>query len=502
MKNLLEIVAKLNKEEKRHFRLYLHRIKGIEGDNKVEQLFDFINQKKVENEEELCKLLYPGQGKNAYYRLKNRLFDDLERSLLLLHGNMSDRIAIMSQISISEIYIYKSLYKEAFELLRHAERKAVKADYNDLLTTIYALIVKMAFQYDNIDLQTYIQKQLQNLERYQTMLQTDHLIKTLSYRLMKTNFDTRDTQIGETLSEIQQQLSIRPELMNSPKMQLDISNVIRRSLLQKQDYAALETYLITNFEELEQKQVFKKETHAHKIVAIVWIINTLQKTRKFGQMSTYTQLLHDALLAYNKLYYDKYVWTYYQCIVTQYFYDHKPEQAIVLLETLAKESHHSDGSLYYDTFVHANLAVLYFCTGNVRKAMSSLTPLLLKESFGKQSVELQLRFCILEIVLHFENEDFDFLDYKINETRNTFRDLLHQDSYKRETDFLKILKKCLNVSRPFSDTTVKKIIQQFIAQSPPFAPGSNEFISYQLWLKSKIEKINYYELVLNAVRLV
>ena len=45
MRNLFDIVGKLTKEEKRHFKLYLSRVK-LAGDkqHKAELLFDMVNR--------------------------------------------------------------------------------------------------------------------------------------------------------------------------------------------------------------------------------------------------------------------------------------------------------------------------------------------------------------------------------------------------------------------------------------------------------------------------
>ncbi len=505
MRNLFDIVGKLTKEEKRHFKLYLSRVK-LAGDkqHKAELLFDMVNRLTSKNQanplgdEVLSAKLYANGDKNSFYQLKNRLLGDLEKSLLLLHSDLSDRIGIMTRMAIAELYVYKSLYKEAFDLLRQAERKATKAGYYDLLATIYDLIVKIAFNYDSIDLETYMHKQLQNLAQYQTLLQTDHLIKTLSYRLIKSNFEARDADITQTLADIQQKLSIREDLLESPRMQLEIHNTVRRILLQKQDYVALESYLIETLREFEQGQIFKKDTHVHKIVTLVWILNTLIKNGRFSAMLTYTDQLLDALNAYGKLYYDKYIWTYYQCVVTQHFYSNQLDKATQLLENLAADTTHKDGALYYDTFVHANLSVIYYCQGQLRKAMSKLTPLLQKDTFGKQSAELQLRISLLELVLHYENNDFSYIDYKANDLRNTYKELLQQETHQRESDFLKLLRRCTNLAQPFNDAKMVRAIEQFIEQSPPFSPGSNEFINYRIWLSVKLNRKNYYTTLLAA----
>ena len=498
MRNIFDIIGRLTKEEKRYFKIYLKRIQSNQNGSRVLELYDLVNRKVYENDDDLSEYFYPKKSKNAYYRLKNRLLDDLEKSLLIQHSEQQERTQILQQISLAQIYAGKSLFKEAFGILKKIERKAYKSQYYDLLTAIYYEITTVAFEYEPINLEKYLQLQRQNMERYQQSLQTKQLIQHLSYRLIKANFEVRDEALNATLDEIKNQLSLQETFIESPKLQFEISNTIRRILLQKRDFEGLEAYLISNLRDFEAKKLYNKDSHLNKIISLVWIINTLSKNLKFKEVPPYIALLHDTLLAYNKLFYDRYIWTYYQCLITQYFYSNQLPEAIALLESLSDEQRQK-GVLYYDIFVRGNLSVIYFCQNDLSKSMTHIAPLFYKDTYNKLSVELQLRLSILELILHFENGDMNFIDYRINEIRSTFKKLLRQAAYLREANFLKILKRSVNKVRPFHQKNVIQLAQTFIEQSPPFGPGSNEFISYQLWLKSKLEKRDYYGVILEVV---
>ncbi len=499
MRNIFDIISKLSKEEKRSFKLFLKRANNYQEDNKVAQLFDFVNLGTCSTDEELAERLYPENNKNAYYRLKKRMIGDLESSLLILHADFDEQMTILNQLAIAKIYAHKSLFKDALSILQKAEKKALALDHFDLLTTIYNNITKMAFEYDEIDLQKYLDKQSQNLENYNGSLKISQLLHYLSYRLTKSNYDLRDEDISEKLAQLQKQLSIDEHLIQSPKIQLKISKCISKALLQKRDFKSLEQYLIANLKDFESKNIYK-QNHLEKIIVFVWIINTLFKNLKFVEAAIYAEQLHEALLAHQKRYYGKYIWTYYQCLVTQYFYSNQCLKAIELLEVLAAENTHK-GVLYYDLFVRLNLATIYLCCKQIDKAMTSIAPLFYKETFKSLSQELQLRLLIVEIILHYENKDFNFLDYKINDIRKSFRRLLKQDHYKREKNFIHIIKKAIRYPNPFKDKRILKLITAFSESSPPFEPGSNESVNYQLWLEAKINHKNYYQTILERVQL-
>ena len=192
------------------------------------------------------------------------------------------------------------------------------------------------------------------------------------------------------------------------------------------------------------------------------------------------------------------MWTYYQCLVTQYFYGDELEKARELLEHLTEEKR-PKGVPFYDIFIHLNLTGIYYCQGDLRQAMEHLARLFTKEIFNKLSKEVQLQLGMIEIILHFENDDIGFLAYKITEVRRSFKQLLKQDAFEKERSFLKIMRKCIAKNRPFQDKVILKNIEVFVQSVPKFELGSNEAINYQLWLQSKSSGVPYYKLVLKQV---
>ena len=83
MNLLQEVVLSLNKEESRFFKLFAGRT-NTKDERKDLLLFDFIKKSDPIDEDKIATKLY-GENKNAFYRLKNRLLTDLNKSLLLQH---------------------------------------------------------------------------------------------------------------------------------------------------------------------------------------------------------------------------------------------------------------------------------------------------------------------------------------------------------------------------------------------------------------------------------
>jgi tetratricopeptide (TPR) repeat protein len=274
---------------------------------------------------------------------------------------------------------------------------------------------------------------------------------------------------------------------------------VRDILLQKKDFKNLEHYLLASLKDFEKKKFFNKSTHIHKILVLSWIINTLSKNKKFAESLDYTERLHKALQEHNRLYYDKYIWTYYQSLVVNYSFSGRNRKAIELLEGLKGDPKYS-GIPFYNMFLYLNLAALYFCEGELSSAVLSLSKIIIKDVFNKLSKELQFHISVVEAILHYEQGDYDYVSHKLEEIVRSYKTLLKSEEYKREKDFLNILKGLVKGSRIGLNPKLLSKAEEFIRNSPEFEPGSNETINYTLWLESKLKNKKYYERVMESVK--
>ncbi len=501
MKHLTEIIRNLNKEEIRNYKIFANRIKHKKKKKrKIVQLFDYIKQGEYEeNDPELVKALFGEDNRNAYYRLKNRLLEDIQRSLLYLHFNVDEQVRIHNYMALAKLFSYKSLYRQAIYLLRKAERKAKKQEYYELLNLIYDQVIAICRNYDEIDPEPYIKKREENAKKYELVYQTNHLIAQLNYKLKQTNFSETDKNVLEQLDKIQDDLDITNELYQIPRIQLQIHECVRNKLLQQNELESLEIYLTNTLARFEEENFFSKSTHEDKIIILSWIIITLFRNNKFDKTPDYLEKLHKALQAYNNLYYDKYIWTYYQSLAFYHNLTNQNKKAIELLEELKKETKYA-GTNFYDIGLHINLALFYYCDNNLNKAIYNLSHLFTKDVYDKLSDPWKLSVSIVEIILHYEDNNIDYVVYNIKEIKRKFRSLLKTDAHKKDKAFLKILNKIIKYTAPYNNEKVTQPLHHFIEQYPSFSPGSNETINYSAWLKAKLNNEHYYNIILKKVQ--
>lgn len=133
--NLLLLIQSLSKAEKRAFRIFANRQSSIDEKLFI-QLFDYIENSKVFNEEELLKK-YPQIKKSQLSNIKANLYKQLLSSLRLLYRNKYEDIFIRELIDSARILHSKGMYTASLDMLEKAKKEA--CNINDFSLAYVAL---------------------------------------------------------------------------------------------------------------------------------------------------------------------------------------------------------------------------------------------------------------------------------------------------------------------------------------------------------------------------
>jgi len=491
-----EIIKSLSKEEARNFKLFEQRIRSDKYDKKLVKLYDLVRSGEYgANDIELVSIFYDETNRNAFYRLKHRLVQDIEKSLLLIHANKDSNISILNILMLARIFYFKPNYQLAYHYLQKAEKQAKNIEAYDMLCLIYSQFIELSKHYTAIDPQIYIDKKQDMENMLLEYKRIDYLLAKINHELNKTNFAGKNQALLDQLEELQKSVNLLPE-NQSPTVKLQIHKCVRECLLQKKDFANLEVYLNQSYYQFKSENIFTKSNHYEKITLLTWIINTFTKTRKFHKAFDFTQELEKALFAHNKLFYAKYVWTYYQSLTVLYSTSGNMDKAIELLEELKHNADAPKGVLYYDIFIYINLVKLYFNTSQFKKANNNLHVLLYQDKYRSLDKSIKLNLCITEIMIRMDMEDLQYAASRLREIKRKFHYQLNLSTYKREKEFIKILSKLLKSPKAQEKQSVRKHIQVFL-DSATYEVGSNNAINYKAWLYAKMTSRPYLEIILS-----
>ena len=201
MNILLEIINSLDKEEIRFYKLFAGRTNS--GDTRKDiLLFDFIKQNREEYDEQIISEELYKDNKNSFYQLKNRLYKDLNKSMMLQHMGKEKDIFILHFVLLSRIYKRKGKVELSFHYLKKAEKEAENIEAYELLSIIYSEILTLSYDMVSVNVEEYIEKKRANNEQLSWNQEIDLLLAAVLYKIKTAqNFSKNDESVNEILQK-------------------------------------------------------------------------------------------------------------------------------------------------------------------------------------------------------------------------------------------------------------------------------------------------------------
>jgi hypothetical protein len=488
MDHLAKLIRNLSKEQVRYYKLFAGRT-NHEHDRKDLKLFDAYRKAKDDepDEEELAKLLYPGAGKNPWYRLKNRLLSEVNKSLSTLHYEVVDFIHACHMMALYRYFSSRNMLQEARYYLRRAEKDAESIEHFELLDIVYSEYIKHSHETLNINPEFYIEKRRKNKGEQEAVRAIDDLLAVVSYRLKTTqNFATEENPVLDLLKSTIDDFIKDRDLKNSPVLRFRIYAAVSQILLQRHEYNSLEQYLLKTYKEFERDKLFNRNNHDTKLQMLTYIVNSLFKNKKMKQSLQWADKLKAAMEEFHQLLFDKYFFFYYNALVINYSVIN-PVQAIEILEDLRENATIKSNS-FYQLFVYLNLAVLRFDTQEYKESIRHFTRITLLDGYKNADPSLRMKINICEVITRYELNQYDVLEYKLAQIRKDYKQLLSHESHGIEKELLVIIRDLQNSTGVKNDKKLQDKILRFVDWTRNNTDRDNVIIDYPNWLDRILDR--------------
>ncbi len=477
---LNQIICGLNKEQVRFFKMYLSRIETAD-ERKDVVLFDYI-RKSGDNydDEKIFQRLYDDNEKNSFYRLKNRLMREVNKSLTLQHFDDEPVVYIFRLLALVKFYLNKNALKPAHYFLRKAEQKAKSIENLELLDIIYGEFIKLAREQVSINPEEYILKRKENLMNLSRMRTMDDILAAVIYRLKVTqNLGTTDSSVIHLLQKTIDDFDDK-SLSSSPLFRFKMYQGVSQVLLQTHQYALLENYLIKTYHSFRNEKLFNKNNHETKLQMLIYLVNSLYKNNKQKLSLEYADELHTAMKEFGNMLYDKYLFYYYNTLVINYSKTNKRKELEVLVEMEKNQKINSNP--FHRQFILLNMSLAWFDLKEFNKAARYLSRLQLLPEFKEADSTLRVRIAVADLMTRYELNDTDTFEYKYKQLKKDFIKELNDPVNEAEKKMAEILYQMTHRTAGKNktlDARVKKLNA---------AAGDDEeygLINYKSWLKEK-----------------
>ncbi len=484
MNPLNSIVVGLSKEEVRFFKLWLER--AYNHDDRLDKaLFDYMRKSGDQyNEEKIFIKLYGKGSKNSFYRLRNRLLTELNKSLLLQHFDDDDGNHTLHMLSLSKFFLSKNPTASLY-FLKKAEALAIRTENFELLDIIYSDFIRISHEILSVDPEEYVQKRRENQQHIVQLRAIDDILAVLTYKMKITqNFSSTENPILQLLQEIVNSYSQDSELINSPKLRFKIYHAVTQILLQKRDYAALEEYLLVTYKLFVSENLFHRNNHDTKLQMLVYLINSLFKNNKLKASLSYAEVLKDAMEEHQGILHDKYLFFYYNSMVINYSRLNRDKAIEILLEMKANKKIRAN--LFHEMFVYLNLAVSYFDKKDFHLSVRNLNSLFLAEGYKRADSSLQFKIAVAELMIRYELNDFDVLEIKIRQIQKDYSQHISENENVREALVIQIIQRLMKPEPLKKDAQLMNKIKKVLLNDAGRESSDAEILNYRNWLTEKI----------------
>lgn len=477
-----QVITSMNKEDIRFYKLYAARTNTGE-ERKDLLLFDLMREghvKKQYDDDRAFVLLYGKQeSRNAFYRLKNHLMEEVCKSNFILHVKDDDTIYCYYLLSKYRYYFIRNQYRVALYFLKKAEKQATAANNLEVLDIIYGEFVKLSHEMLSINLEKYLAERKAIFEKLNRLRQIDSILTSITFRL-KTgqNYLSGNADVLSILETTINDFLTDAAVRKDPAFKIKIYEAVSQVLLQKHDYRSLEDYLVAAWESFTKEKVFTRNTHHVKLQMLTYLANTYFKNRKHKQSLETAARLKAALDEFNGLHRDKYLFFYYNALVINYS-ALNPDKAIEILEQLDSNKAIKRES-YFQVFINLNLAILWHDKGNFRNALKFLNKLMLLETFPALDTALKIKIAMVELMIRSALPDKDYLEVRIRQIKKEYADILTMPHFDRERKLMEIIRLLIEGKSKIPKKTVTDFLRLKKADS-----DETELINYNVWVTAR-----------------
>lgn len=497
---LFELISSMSKSEKRYFKLFASR-HTIGEENNYIRIFDFIESQEFFDDEEIQHHFKGEAFLNKFSITKNRLYDQIMKSLDSFHSGSSIDAQIYKLIHGGQILYNKGLYDHSKRQLKSAEKLAKKHNRDILLKEIAIQQKKL------IETEGYKNHDLDDLEKIRLKDQENHLqshyydelwfLKSKLFNHMNKKGKSRsdaDINVFKAIFESYKKLK-KPKNMGfevtyltnhfesayyfavlNAKMSLKFMeenlNLMRNTPKAIQSAPNKYFSILTNIIHLESANGNYKNVHQYlkelKSFKEKYKINSSEDLdiKLFSSINSIELMIHIHRAEFDKA---------------------------IVLEPIIKEGFR----LYEDAitplrkaYLSFNLAVAFFGVDDFNKSLCWVNNVL-NDSELDEKEDIIAFAQILNLIIHFELNNDQLLPYAL---KSTMRFLKKRDrSYKFETIFLKQIRKISNATDHFEVEQIFADIEKDIEEiaNDPFESVALEYFDFKSWLKSKLKKQSF-----------
>ena len=473
-------------------------------ESKIVQLFDAYYHETYKNNEQIIRELFPGMSKNAFYRLRNRLLDEVQQSLLVQYSRMDDELNVHRMIMLARIAFNKDDYTTAHTLLLEAEKKALKIEAYELTMIIYKELVAMSSLVGTVDSHYYIEKRREVRLKHARLSELRYLLASVTFKLTESIHRSKtDSDIIQALYEIKDKLAESDLAKTSFHARYSVHRAIVNILYEEKKYELLVEHLVKSYEEFNQSYFREKANHRKKIVTLSWVIAAHHWLLRIPESIPYIDDMRETLQQQDGMFEDKFKPFYVTYQNSVYYHTRQLDKSLKALNRFTEEYLQGRDIVHLSELPQSvlvghfgRLVQTHFTQGDYDSALKQLAPCYIAEIHDKLPREFRMEIAIMEVIIYFEKKEFKYALDHLRRTKRMYKKILAESKNAIFKSFIAILNILIKNGSFDLSKEQEQTIHEFIKEHPSYGEPFEKCINYKVWLEAKLRDKAYYDIVM------
>ncbi|MBB77695.1 MAG: hypothetical protein CL844_01685 [Crocinitomicaceae bacterium] len=495
---LFKLIKCLTKSEKRFFKLFSSL---QSGDKNYLKIFDYLVGQDKYDEYELKTKFSNEKLVHNLPSEKNNLYKLILKSLRAYHDGKSINSILKKNINNIEILYNKGLYREFAKKISYAKKIAEKNEKYSYQLEIVNWEKKLAYISQKkillnieklIDYEKYLMNQLTDL------FDIDRIYsKTNILYCQKGLMQDQSSLI--ILNDIATPVINNPEkfkLSNSIRVQSIFFYVSGLVELINQDFKKSSLLFNKTIDVLNNNVSIKLDSIDLYIKTFFQLFWSYIYNREFERAKriiiNIKSLKNKKELKFLNLSPSIFYYSYSQEIFLFNLYGRFEESVNLIIENEKKESlNYSSVDNEVKLLINYNKSYSYFGIGDFKKSLVYLNNILNNKQKVRQDIHVLTR--LLNIIIHYELENFDFLQYLIKYYINYFNKI--EEPYEIVNISMKYFRKLSRIYNHFDKIEELENFRTEIIKLPENNIFLLNFLNIEAWINSKITNLNFKKII-------
>lgn len=490
MNEIFSLIQLLNDQEINGF------IKELEKRNKRKQntSLSLLKALLLKKEDEIKAEI----GSNAYYVTINRLKENLINyvSSKIYEQESSIENGIIKLLLLARKLLLSQKYQLGFKLLEQSKKQAMAIENLALLNEIYHTFIQHAHLPKAPELDLLIRQYENNLSLFLQSEKRNMANAKVKKAFLQAEQKESKVSLEEVFKEYQKEMGSITHIGNYKDL-LQLAQIADLQGTYTRNYAMVNTFFVSQTERLEGSIKDNEQQHQYHIELLYLIANIYLRKTEFKKSILYLKKMEAQMQRFQKKHYIQFESSYTTLLALNYNFSGEPSKAAELIQNYLSKALEGLNDQLNPMLV---LSMINFQQKDYKAALKQLSKLNESDKYYEKSIgkEWLLNKKYMEILLHIELDNLDYVDSKIQSLIRTHGNYLKAQKHLQAVPFLKLVKHYIRKPQEVKRKEfIKKVEQTLILK-----PNEKEdlfLMSFYAWLKSKMTAQDIYPTTLELI---